>query len=57
VFAEKYNITSLRTLALYKSHKTPENFKVYGKLIEDIATLVQYSYNNDNTRDHGVGMR
>jgi hypothetical protein len=53
VFAKKYNIASLRTLALYKSHKTPKNFKVYGKLIEDIVTLVQY----DNTHDHELGMR
>lgn len=55
VFAEKYDIASLRMLALHKLHQMLKTFKVCGKRIGDIVNLVQYSYNNDNTRDNEVG--
>jgi hypothetical protein len=57
MFGDKYNVASLRTLTLYKIHKILKNFKVYGKLIEDIFGLVQYSYNNENNRDNQMDMR
>jgi hypothetical protein len=55
VFAEKYDIASLRTLALYKLHQMLKAFKLHGKWIGDIVSLIKYSYNNDNTRDNEVG--
>jgi hypothetical protein len=52
-FAEKYDISVLRTLALAKLMRTLETFNVYGTRVRDIVCLAQYAY--DNTRDSETG--
>ncbi|KAI9778136.1 MAG: hypothetical protein M1839_008345 [Geoglossum umbratile] len=46
VFADKYDILPLRTLALYKLHRTLIKFALYKEQAGDIAELVGYSYAN-----------
>jgi len=55
VFAEKYDIAELRKLALCKLKQILQDFHVYDERIEDIVSLIRYSYNNDNTRDNEPG--
>ena len=46
VFAEKYDIVSLRKLSLSKLHQTLCVFTLYKERVGDIVTLLQYSYAN-----------
>jgi hypothetical protein len=52
VFAEKYGISTLRTLTLSKLHQTLVYFTLFDERIGDIIALVRYAYSNDNTPDH-----
>jgi hypothetical protein len=51
VFADKYNVATLRTLALGKLYQTLDVFNLYSTRIGDIINLVRYSYSNSNTHD------
>jgi hypothetical protein len=51
VFVDKYNIPGLRTLALYKQHRTLGVFCIYSGRVGDIVNLIQCSYDNENARD------
>lgn len=56
VFAEKYDIQSLKTLSLRKLHKTLSNFTLFPERVGDIAKMLEYVYENtaeavDGTED------
>ncbi|RFU33844.1 hypothetical protein B7463_g2468, partial [Scytalidium lignicola] len=51
VFAEKWDITSLKTLALFKLHKTLTSFTLYEARRPDIVELLRYTFSNDHTPD------
>jgi hypothetical protein len=51
VFAEKWGIDALKTLTLYKLHKTLAAFKIYEARRGDIVELVKFAYSNENTPD------
>ena len=56
VFAEKYDIQPLKTLALLKLHNTLSIFTLFPKRVGDITTLLKYVYANtaeavDGTED------
>jgi len=55
VFADKYDITTLRNLALDKLHQTLRSFKAAGIQTESLVDLIRFSYSNDNTRDNEAG--
>ena len=46
VFAEKYDIQPLKTLALLKLHRTLSIFTLFPERIGDIMTLLKYVYAN-----------
>jgi hypothetical protein len=52
VFADKYDVAGLRTLALHKLHQTLKVLKPNNMQNVDIIDLVRYGYSNDNTRDN-----
>ncbi|MCJ1413152.1 hypothetical protein MMC19_007256 [Ptychographa xylographoides] len=49
VFAEKYRVQPLKTLTLYKVHKTLFAFTLYKQRIGDVIKLIKYVYSDDNT--------
>jgi hypothetical protein len=51
VFAEKWGIEDLKTLALFKLHKTLVSFTLYAARRPDIVELLQCAYSNDHTPD------
>ncbi|KAM3067032.1 hypothetical protein ACMFMG_011813 [Clarireedia jacksonii] len=51
VFAEKWNIKSLKTLALFKLHKTLTSFTLYAARRPDIVELLRYTFSTDHTPD------
>ncbi|KAG9240865.1 hypothetical protein BJ878DRAFT_578709 [Calycina marina] len=51
VFAEKWGIASLKTLALSKLHKTLTTFTLYAVRRPDIAALLRYTFSNNHTPD------
>ena len=51
VFAEKWGIEALKTLSLYKLHKTLVLFTLYAARRPDIAELLRYAYSNEHTPD------
>jgi hypothetical protein len=55
VFADKYDITQLRNLALDKLHQALRSLKAAGSQTESVVDLIRYSYSNDNTRDNDAG--
>ena len=56
VFAEKWGIDSLKTLTLYKLHKTLTSFKIYEAQRGDVVKLVEFAYSNENTPDLDDGV-
>ncbi|KAK2759337.1 hypothetical protein FQN54_002815 [Arachnomyces sp. PD_36] len=46
VFADKYDISSLRELSLYKLHQTLIAFSLYPQRVGDIVELIRYTYAN-----------
>lgn len=55
VFADRYDITALRVLALDKLHQALCSSKVPGDQMGKVVELAQFSYSNENTRDNGTG--
>jgi hypothetical protein len=51
VFAEKWGIEDLKTLALFKLHKTLVSFTLYAARRPDIVELLRCAYSNDHTPD------
>ncbi|CZR51297.1 uncharacterized protein PAC_01172 [Phialocephala subalpina] len=51
VFAEKWGIKSLKTLALFKLHKTLTTFTLYAARRPDIVELLRYTFSNNHTPD------
>lgn len=51
VFAEKWGIEALKTLSLYKLHKTLVSFTLYAARRPDIAELLRYAYSDEHTPD------
>lgn len=51
VFAEKWGITSLKTLTLSKLHKTLATFTLYARRRTDIVELLRFAYSNEHTPD------
>jgi hypothetical protein len=51
VFAEKWDIKSLKTLALFKLHKTLTSFTLYAARRPDIVELLRYTFSTDHTPD------
>ncbi|KAH8587291.1 hypothetical protein B0O99DRAFT_527094, partial [Bisporella sp. PMI_857] len=49
VFAEKWGIKDLKTLALFKPHKALTSFTLYAPRRPDIVELLGYTFSNDNT--------
>ena len=54
VFAEKYDIQSLRTLAQRKLHKTLSNFTLFPERVGDITKLLEYVYANTAEAVDGI---
>lgn len=54
VFAEKYDIAALKTLALQQLRATLANFTLYPNRTGDIIALLRYIYNNTNESKKGV---
>lgn len=55
VFADQCDVLKLRKLALSKLHTTLSTFTLYEARRGDIVTLLRYVYNNEHTRDRGIG--
>jgi hypothetical protein len=51
VFAEKWGIKDLKSLALFKLHKILVSFTLYAARRPDIMALLRYAYSNDQTPD------
>jgi hypothetical protein len=51
VFAEKWGIEALKTLSLYKLHKTLVSFTLYSARRTDITELLRYTYSDEHTPD------
>lgn len=51
VFAEKWGIISLKTLALSKLHETLTTFTLYAVRRPDIVALLRYTFSNYHTPD------
>jgi hypothetical protein len=51
VFAEKWGIKSLKTLALCKLHKTLTTFTLYAARRPDVVELLRYTFSNNHTPD------
>ena len=54
VFAEEYDIQSLKALALDELHGTLQNFNLYPERTEDIVALLRYVYANTGEPVDGV---
>ena len=54
VFAEKYDIQALKTLALLKLHHTLSIFTLYSERVGDIMTLLKYVYANTAEAVDGI---
>ena len=54
VFAEKYDIQTLKQLALMKLHHTLSIFTLFPERVADITTLVKYVYANTTETLHGT---
>jgi len=52
VFAEKYGISTLRSLTLDRLHRTLIYFTLFKERIGDVVALARYAYSNDNTPDY-----
>jgi len=58
VFADKYDVGSLKDLSLHKLQRTLSEFTLYNERIEDIVNLLRYSYSNTTGRLESVnGLR
>ena len=57
VFAEKWGIESLRTLALHKLHATLCGYKPYKPRYGDVVELIKYTYQNTPTQKRMGGLR
>ena len=57
VFAEKWGIESLQTLALHKLHATLCKYKPYQERYGDVTELIKYTYQNTPTRESIDGLR
>ena len=57
VFAERWGIKSLQTLALHKLHATLCGYKPYKALYGDIVELIKYTYQNSPTQKRIEGLR
>lgn len=53
VFAEKWGINDLKTVALHKLHDTITSFTLYSSRRRDIVELLRYAYSNEHTPDRG----
>ena len=51
VFAEKWGIEALKTLALHKLHQTLASFTLYAARRPDIVELLRYAYSDKHTPD------
>lgn len=51
VFADKYDIPALRSIALHNLHKTLVSFTLYTESVSDIAILFRYVYQNTPERE------
>lgn len=51
VFADKYDVSALQSLALHSLHKTLAAFTLYPESVADIATLFQYTYQHTAERE------
>jgi hypothetical protein len=51
LFAEKWDIKSLKTLALFKLHKTLTSFTLYPVRRPDVVALLRYSFSTNHTPD------
>jgi hypothetical protein len=51
VFAEKWGIKDLKTLALFKLHKTLVSFTLYTARRPDIVELLRFAYSDNHTPD------
>jgi hypothetical protein len=51
VFADRYQIDSLRTLVLYKLRRTLAAFRLFPERVPDIFELIQFSYTNTREGD------
>lgn len=51
VFAEKWSIDVLKTLALSKLHRTLTSLALYAVRRPDIVELLRYTFSNDHTPD------
>ncbi|KAL2069047.1 hypothetical protein VTL71DRAFT_15385 [Oculimacula yallundae] len=56
VFAEKWGIESLKTLALSKLHGTLTTFTLYAARRPDIVELLRYAFSNTHTPDRVDGV-
>lgn len=52
VFADKYDIASLRELSLFKLHKTLLTFSLYPERVSDIVELIRYTCANTADGPH-----
>jgi hypothetical protein len=50
-FAENWGIDVLKTLALFKLHKTLVSFTLYAVRRPDVVELLRYTFSNDHTPD------
>lgn len=50
VIADKYCIKALKELVLFKLHTTLKDFTLFPRRIGDLVKLIQFVYNEDNTR-------
>lgn len=55
VFADTYDIPTLRSLALDKLHHALCSLEVITDRMEKVIELARFSYSNDNTRDNEAG--
>ena len=54
VFADKYDIESLRSLCLHKLHQTLVEFTLHDERLGDVVELLRYSYSDTAELDHSI---
>ncbi len=54
VFAEKYQIAALQSLALHKLQRTLLKFTLYKERVGDVVGLIEYTYNNTPQLSEGM---
>lgn len=54
-FASRYMVPELKSLALFKLHKTLARYTLYFSGRSSILELVRYAYDNDHIRDRDMG--